>query len=417
MSNPIITCSVRDTRTKTINLTGNDQVLIRNHSTAYAEMSATAQDGAVIDGDMFIIRNGADTIYGDSGAFEDVSSNVFTFSAADSKGRASRVVKTLGMVEYVNLTCNPGTFRINASGSVTVVCSGEYFGGSFGAATNSLSVVCSYQKRGSTWSSEYNMSVSVSGNTYTASVTITGLNYKNIYNFEFIAEDKLMTASALANNVSSVPVFHWGENDVTFEVPVVFKGDVSGNLRINGDSQYDNTLYFGDDEQCYIWRDISENDYMYIRADTLELDVDELTVKGQDVIPKSGAWTPKLSISGVDYSYQDGWYTKVGDVVTVGFYLKADCPSGYDDENIEIEGLPYAPYAEGSGGGICSGALVETSKNFLCFVAENSGGVGVVTLRAQDCDDTSGYRLGTSASALRYPDGELTLSGTISYLV
>jgi hypothetical protein len=201
---------------------------------------------------------------------------------------------------------------------------------------------------------------------------------------------------------------------VTFEVPVVIKESVSGNLRISGDSADDNALYFGDDNRCYIWRDISESDdYMYIHADVLELDVDNLTVKGEDVIPKSGYWTPELSISDADYTYQDGWYTKVGDVVTVGFYLKADC-SGHDDEYIVITGLPYIPTYEGSGGGICSGALVNTHKNFQCFVAESSG---EITLRGQDCDETNGYNLNTSARAFYYPDGTLTLSGTVSYLV
>lgn len=420
-NNPIITCSVRDVFSKTKNLTGNDQVLIRNHSAAEATMSAVAQGGAAIDLDMYIIRNGSRTVYGQTGTFTEVSSNVFTFSAADSEGRTSQVVNTVSMIDYVDLTCNSHGERIDASGNVTLTCSGNYFNDTFGAKRNSLTALLNYKEAGGSWSSDVPMSVSISGNTYSATTSLSGLDYKKTYVFKFYVKDLLMATATETGNITGKPIFHWGKGDVVFEAPVTFneglKGSVQleGDLRLKGSGNYGNTLYFGDKSYCYISE--PEDGLMYIHADTLDIDVDELQISGKPAtFPKTGTWTPGLSISGVDYDCQEGWYTKNGSVVTIGFYLKADCDSGYDDENVNITGLPFDPASEGSGGGICSGACVSVGWTFQCFVAE--AGSGGITVRVQECDKTSIGNLKTSASGCWYPKngGTLTLSGTITYM-
>lgn len=429
MSNPIITTSIRDTNQMTINLTGNNQVLVRHYSWVEATMSATAQDGAAIDLDMCLIRNGGQTAFGTTGEFKKPVSNVFVFSAADSKGRTSQVTKTPTMIEYIKLTCNAGLSRIDALGSITMTCSGDYFNGSFGAKSNTLTVVCRYRVSGGSWSSEYSMTTSISGNSYTATKSFSGLDPKKTYEIQYFAEDRLSSMGDESGNLSSVPVFHWGKDQVAFEVPVEFKAEaffreapefdgglnISGDLRLKGEDNYGNTLYFGDGGYCYI-AELTDDD-MTIHADTINFEVDEgLMLNGEKVaLPEYGEWTPELHIDDADYSTRKGWYTKVGDVVTVGFYIKADCYPGTEDIPIIIDGLPYTPKRSASGGGICSGAVVQTVRNFQCFVAETDG---TITLRGQDCDDTDDSYLGTSASALRYPEGrELTLSGTIAYMV
>ena len=104
-SSPIVTCSVVDTNPATIALTGFTGLLVRHFSTAKATMQA--QDGAVLNLDACIIRNGSNTAYGVEGTFANVSSDTFNFFAESSDGRFYDASIPYPMVEYIKLTCNP----------------------------------------------------------------------------------------------------------------------------------------------------------------------------------------------------------------------------------------------------------------------------------------------------------------------
>jgi hypothetical protein len=130
---------------------------------------------------------------------------------------------------------------------------------------------------------------------------------------------------------------------------------------------------------------------------------------------ETGLWTPTLNSSAVSYyTYSDGWYSKVGNTVTVGFYIKAQCYSGYDTTPISIYGLPFNAVFPSAGGGMCSGAYVNGGFTFQCFVADDYS----ITTRVQACNNTSATNLSTSASGCNYRSGggEITLSGTITYM-
>jgi hypothetical protein len=361
-SDPLITASVVDTNATTIALTGNSGKLIQYFSNAKATMSAEARKGATIDENLYIIRNGDKSGYGTTHTFNNVESNVFTFSAEDSRGKVGTAKVTLPMVAYTKLTCNISDNRPDGDGDMLVSCTGNFFNGSFGAVSNTLTVQYRYKVSGGSWGAWKNMTVSKSGNYYYASAQETGLDYRQTYVFEAKATDKLDEVTRQGSAVKSLPMFHWGENDFVFEVPVTFNAGASG-----------------------------------------------MTVSEQ------GTWTPSLNASVVSsYTTQSGWYTKTGRVVTVGFYLKATCLSGYAGLGIAISGLPFIPSMSVAGGGMCSGAYVSAGFNFQCFVAESSGNI---TTRVQACNNTSSANLATSASGCFYPSGsgELTLSGTITY--
>jgi hypothetical protein len=99
----------------------------------------------------------------------------------------------------------------------------------------------------------------------------------------------------------------------------------------------------------------------------------------------------------------------------VGFFIKATCNSGYDTININIADLPFTPSCASAGGGMCSGAYVSAGFNFQCFVAETTGNI---TTRVQACNNTSATNLSTSSSGCKFRSGggEITLSGTITYV-
>ena len=432
-NNPIIETSIKDINPTTIALTGDSSVLVRYYSTARAKMYPEAQGGASIYEDMCIIRNGSETAYASMYDFENVESDVFKFSAEDSEGRVTQETVYADMIDYIKLTCNITNVKINADGSAVLNCEGDYFGDGFGEEENYITVQCRYRLSGGTWSDYVSMTVDAGGTGYEAYANFTGLDYSQSYDFECIAQDALRSVSDRTYRTTSKPVFHWSGGDVAFEVPVSIAGkttiggdaDIKGNLRLKGDGNYGNILYFGDNSYCYIGE--LKDDEMYVYADVFEVDVeneiqlkaaeialtaDALTLNGDSI--ESGEWTPSVDGNGMEYTTRYGYYSKVGKVVTVGFYIKAAGDEYLEDLNISISGLPYTPLHQGSGGGICSGVLMNGNMNFQCFVAETNG---TITLRGQMCDDMSGYTLTTSAQACRVPNGEFTLSGTITYMI
>jgi hypothetical protein len=233
-------------------------------------MTATAQNGATITRQS--ITNGNTTYTTTPATFANVESGVFSLSATDSRGFTTTVGRnqeTAGkFVPYVRLTCNMENTRPDASGNMDVRCIGNFFNGSFGAVENTLTVQYRYKIIGGTYSGWNTMTVVKNGNTYGAyaSFTIPNFDYHASYAFECQAVDKLATVSSSESSLKSMPVFHWGENDFVFEVPV----DVKGDLRLKGDGNFGNTLRFGDGDYCLITED--SDDVMTIKANFINLD-------------------------------------------------------------------------------------------------------------------------------------------------
>jgi len=434
-ANPVITASVVDTNATTIALTGDNKKLVKYYSNAKATMSAQAQKGASINENLYIIRNGNNTGYGTTHTFNNVENNRFTFSAEDSRENVGTTAITPTMINYIKPTCSIANTRPDALGNMTVACSGSYFNGNFGAAANTLTVQYRYAILGGEFGDWTDMNVSKNGNSYSASANfvIPDFVQTRSYSFETRAIDKLATVVGSSGAVKSKPVFHWGENDFVFEVPVTFNagtngegnssmgnevaGDlkVTGNLRLKGSGNYGNTLLFGDGTYCYISE--PEDDKMYIKASRIDLDANGVYVYGNPIpAMDKGVWTPTLNSAVVSsYTTQYGWYSKMGQTVSVGFYIKATCKSGYTSTQVSISGLPFTPMFASAGGGMCSGAYISGGFNFQCFVAETSKSI---TIRVQSCNHTSQTNLSTSASGCWYPSGggELTLSGTITFI-
>lgn len=426
-ADPIVSGTVRDINEKTIALTGNVTKIVKYYSNVQSTVSATAQKGATIDESLYVHRNGNDIADGKTAIFYNVESNVFEVSATDSRGNVGEAFAELAMVDYVKLTCDVANNRPDALGNMTVSCSGRFFNGSFGAVTNTLTVQFRYRKLGSSSyiNSWTDMNVSTVGNSYDAtySFEIPNFNQQQSYSFEIRVADELDSITPPASSVKSTPIFHWGENDFVFEVPVEFKAgtssdefNVTGNLRLKGNENYGNTLFFGDAKYCYITED--SDDVMTIKATKINLTASSGVYLEGYAIPilVKGTWVPTLNSNAVSsYTTQYGWYSKMGQTVTVGFFIKANCNSGYDSTNIIISGLPYTPMFSAAGGGMCSGAYVSAGFNFQCYVAETNKSI---TTRVQTCNNTTNGNLNTSSSGCKYRSGggELTLSGTITYM-
>lgn len=226
---PTVTGTVVDTNATTVALTGNSSTLIKYKSTAVATISATANNSATISSKT--INNSAPSS-DNTRTFGSVSTSNFVFKATDSRGYSSSQTVTPTMVAYTKLTLNAEVYRPLPTGSeMAMRVSGNYYRGSFGAYSNTLTLKYRYREASSsTWSSWTTLASSnytIGTSSYSSStITIgTDFDYRTEYVFQVRAVDgttdyPLTTVTSTINVQRGIPVFDWGESDFAFNVPV-----------------------------------------------------------------------------------------------------------------------------------------------------------------------------------------------------
>ena len=444
-ADPTATGTVKDINPVTLALTGDENTLIRFASTAAVSAQFTAVKKAAI-ADYWIEHN---TLYFKETyhEFEKVEGNIFAFHITDSRGNIGESFVQCPTIEYTKLTCNLDTSeKPGTDGVMNLKCSGNYFNDTFGytsaAVHNTLKIQYRYKLHGynTTYSEWADMPFTINDdNTYEAAVVLDGFVYTNTYVFQCRAIDILSDVLTVEYIAKSLPVFHWGEDDFVFEVPVTFNaptfgiehpapppdytygGEMGGDLSIDGNLSAtgdifmpgeEKGIYFGEDADSYIAAD-AEND-LTIKTNILNID-GTLWLQGLPI--EHGVWYPTLTGNVAEsYSSNYGWYQRVGNVVSVGFFIKANCKTGYHTTGVTISGLPHKPAYSVAGGGMCAGTYVTAHHNFQGWVA---GTDGKITSRVQGCNQTTTSLLTTSASGIFYPQGggEVTVSGTITYVV
>lgn len=215
--NPTINPTIKDTNSKTVALTGDSSKLVKYYSNAAITIGAAAVKKATLTSKK--VTCGSKSLDAD-GTINAVESGTFNFTATDSRENTTEKPVTVPFVEYVKLTCNMGNSMPTAEGDMTVKVSGNFFNGSFGAVSNTLAVYYRYKVAGGSYSNWAAMTVTKSGNSYTATASITGLDYQTGYVFQAQAEDKLAVVPSVERPVKAMPVFDWGESDFKFNVPV-----------------------------------------------------------------------------------------------------------------------------------------------------------------------------------------------------
>ena len=186
---PSVSATVVDANSNTTTLTGDSSKLVRYKSTARVTISATAKNSASITSRS--IEGSSVSSYLD---ILNVSKNSFSVSATDSRGYSTTVTQTATMIEYVQLTCNANFKRANqTSSTVNLTYSGNYFNGSFGSTSNTLTMSWEYREKGSsTWISGGTLSPTISGNTYSGSIQCgTSFDYEKSYEFMVEFADKI----------------------------------------------------------------------------------------------------------------------------------------------------------------------------------------------------------------------------------
>ena len=230
--NPTMSPTAVDNSSSSIaELTGSSGNLIRYYSDVSVATNAAAVKEASLTSQK--ITCGSKTIDSSSGTFIDIESGTFTFTATDNRGNTTTKTITKNILDYVKLTCNLEAENPNAAGNMDFSIKGNYFNSSFGAVDNTLTVQYRYKVNDGEYGDWIDAPITLSGNTYSFTTSMSGLDYMSSYTFQAKAVDKLLTITTPEKTVKSIPVFDWGENDFNFNVPVNINGS---DLTMNGET-------------------------------------------------------------------------------------------------------------------------------------------------------------------------------------
>lgn len=202
--------------------------IIKGYNSIDVAANATAKKGATIKS--YKISCGGKSITTASGSLGTVESGDIVFSVTDSRGNTTTQTLKRTLINYVKLTCNLSVTAPTTDGALTFKVLGNYFSGSFGATTNSLTVQYRYKKESGEYSAWTALTPAISGSTYTATGSLSGLDYLSSYTFQARAIDKIYNGNtepvitSTERKVKTVPVFDWGANDFSFNVPVFVGG-------------------------------------------------------------------------------------------------------------------------------------------------------------------------------------------------
>lgn len=253
-SNPIFSeFTYQDTNSKTIALTGNNQILINKYSTLKAiintDNKAVAQNSATMKS--YKLACGTKNIskdYSSNATVEMTLSNIdsatMTVYATDSRGNTTSKSKTATYKNYSELAITKLTATRQQNGvgtNVLLEFEGTYWNNSFGAVTNAIAQ-CIYQYKlasASTWTNgDTQLSYSASNGKFNGSMLINGdlgtdgFNVSNVYNIRLQMSDKLITKTVDITLPSGQPGLAIAKKGIAIKQK--YDNDLGGALQVNG---------------------------------------------------------------------------------------------------------------------------------------------------------------------------------------
>jgi hypothetical protein len=191
---PTVTVAIEDTNASTIDLTGSNQKLVRYISKPKVVATATAKNSATIKSGQ-IYNPGGLLETSLSYTFDTVYGAEWRCTATDSRGYSTTTSKTMEFVEYdpVHFTTPPVIKRTETtSTTATLTIKGYCFKGSFGVASNTLTLKYRYKTSTGSYGSYVNVTPTWNADgTFTATPSVPNLSLSENYTFEVIVQDKL----------------------------------------------------------------------------------------------------------------------------------------------------------------------------------------------------------------------------------
>lgn len=237
---PTFNPTIYDNNSKTVALTGDKNNFIRYYSEAYVTPGSSGKSGATIVNETVSCGsykgsyNGTGVVY----LIENVDSGNFVITATDSRGATASTTVNRILIPYEKISCNIFDLTLNVNGTLTFKIEGNYFNENFGATNNSLTL--KYKINEGSYVSVKNADIEFTGHNYAAYVTVTGLDYSQVYNVEAVATDKLSSAGkGNVYNITGKSLFDWGKEDFNFNVLVKAQEgvQVAADQAIYGDDE------------------------------------------------------------------------------------------------------------------------------------------------------------------------------------
>lgn len=231
-SAPVISPVANDVNPATLALTGDSTRFVRFHSDAQVAVNATPKYGATIT-EYKVMNGGKTNVTAETGLFEDVMSAVFGFSVTDSRGYTTSQTVNHTLVAYTHATCNLKV-SMTPDGVITGKINGNFFSGSFGAVTNSLSVQLRCKPQGGDYSEWVDATYTTNRDTYNSTGVLDNLDYRLTYTVQARVVDKLESVLSTEQVINCIPVFDWNKSDFHFNVPVEVEGGVTATGNVSG---------------------------------------------------------------------------------------------------------------------------------------------------------------------------------------
>ena len=280
---PSVSVTAVDTNSDIIALTGSNKKIVAGLSNVKATATATGKNSASIS--TVSISCGSTTKKATEVTFTKATSATVKATATDSRGYSTTATASgLTLISYIAPTISATYKRPTpTSDVVNVTVKGKWFNGSFGSVTNTLTAEVGYKPSSQADYTELTgMALTVDGNGYTATATISGLTYTEAYNVRIRISDAVYKDNGIKSAVvkdvvlRGTPVFDWGENDFQFNVPVIlpksvyFDENPHGGLNVNNSdiTGLNNLLFYdksgGPGESIRFYRDGTNWDCLYV---------------------------------------------------------------------------------------------------------------------------------------------------------
>lgn len=216
-SEPEVSATIEDANATTIALTGDKNKLVKYFSNAKVIITATAKNSATIKSQKVVCEDGKSATTTTS-TLNNVESEKFTISAVDSRKLSTSVDVNKTLVNYIKLAITEATLTrpSTISNIINAVIRGNYYNGNFGVADNTLNVKWRYRLSGATeWGTYNEIEVTITNNTFNKTLELgTDFDYKQAYEFEIVATDKLKSDTVNRLVTAGIPIIDIGEKDV-----------------------------------------------------------------------------------------------------------------------------------------------------------------------------------------------------------
>lgn len=202
---PIVSGTVVDVNDATVELTGDDSVMVRYFSEASCAITAEARKSATVSEK----KIGGTVVTGEELTISGIAADSVAFYVKDSRGYTATAKVGFTLIPYVRLTNNAAASRVDATTGVSkLTVKGNYFNGSFGAYQNALHI--QYSVDGGDY---VDAEAIITNNQYEVNIDIPDLDYRVSHMLSVVVSDLLDSVQNEIKIGKSVPFFYWGLDD------------------------------------------------------------------------------------------------------------------------------------------------------------------------------------------------------------